>query len=313
MPKNKLFTKNELEKRVRIDLKSGKQSILNVNYFKNISSSNGSTENQQIISPPPNASTISFNTCNETSTKVVSSSSRPWSSYSDIVSNEVDKGIFFDAILDQAYARQIANSWFDSYNKQHNNQQLKTDYNHEDIPTMKHKRRLYSVAEKKRIVDFYKKCKSYNQAILVIQKLPGCDKITRKMLRHWVKVESSISDGTLITKRRGKPVCMEFENEVFDECIFSKLLENEDDTNNSSNENGNELHSNKIERKVLVLANVAYNYDVIRTCAKRVRDRLYATKINGKVDLISKWAEDDRTKNLKFSAKWIWGALKQIR
>jgi hypothetical protein len=58
-----------------------------------------------------------------------------------------------------------------------------------------------------------------------------------------------------------------------------------------------------------VLANVAYSYDVIRTCARTVRDRPYYDDKGSRID--SKWKHDKRTRDLKFSDKWIWGALRR--
>lgn len=87
-------------------------------------------------------------------------------------------------------------------------------------------------------------------------------------------------------KTLGRPVDAQFEQEVWDECIF--------------------WHVND-KKESVILANCAYSYEVIRKCAERVQDRVY--KVEGVH--VRKWRACPRTKDLKFSNKWIWRALRR--
>lgn len=97
-----------------------------------------------------------------------------------------------------------------------------------------------------------------------------CDKLTPKTILRWKKKfdDEKMSGGNISKKKRmGRPYCEEFDKEVFDECIFYQVRV----------ANG--------EEELVVTANVAYSYEVIRQCANNVLNRAYAhatTSKNGK-------------------------------
>eukprot|EP01038_Epipyxis_sp_PR26KG_P014504 gene14504-19471_t len=119
-----------------------------------------------------------------------------------------------------------------------------------------------------------------------------CDRLTSKMILDWKK-KLNKSSNDVKKKKMGRPVCGEFEKEVFDECNLSRVKQ-----------------SNS-EQKVLVAADGTYTYDVIRQCAYNVYNRSYAIKNGNEISFHLKWQEHPLTKSLKFTNKWIWGALKR--
>ena len=62
------------------------------------------------------------------------------------------------------------------------------------------------------------------------------------------------------------------------------------------------------EPELHIIANCAYSYEVIRTCAFAVRDRV-SMDDNGRNVL--KWRENKYTRDLKFTNPWVWGFLKR--
>jgi len=81
--------------------------------------------------------------------------------------------------------------------------------------------------------------------------------------------ESSLNNNKK-KKRIGRPYCEEFDKEVFDECIFFQVR-----------------GANGDEQELVVTANVAYSYEVIRQCAYNVQNRAYATKIGKQLSISS--------------------------
>eukprot|EP01038_Epipyxis_sp_PR26KG_P016085 gene16085-21848_t len=122
-----------------------------------------------------------------------------------------------------------------------------------------------------------------------------CDKLTPKTILRWKKkFDESSSNNNKKKKTIDRPYCEEFDKEVFDECIFVQVR-----------------GANGDEQELVVTANVAYSYEVIRQCACNVHNRAYATKIGKQLSIINKWKEHPLTKHLKFTNKWIWGVLRR--
>ena len=140
----------------------------------------------------------------------------------------------------------------------------------------------------------------------------------------------------VITKRLGRPVNAEFETEVWNECVFMQCVKLPAATSESRASSSDNTAKNKnsitvqspantagstvldagqqlFEDQFVIVANCAYSYSVVKTCAQIIRNRIYKREVNGVIIEEKKWLNNPVVKKLKFTNRWVFGALKRKR
>lgn len=163
------------------------------------------------------------------------------------------------------------------------------------VSQIKARRRKYSYMDVAQILKLASMFSHVTGAVRVINKLLGYENVTTTMITRWRRRfkeggEGMKSNSNKTRKFMGRPVDRQFEQEVWDECIFSYVND---------------------KKESVILANCAYSYEVIRQCAKIVQGRTYKATTTRDGVYVKKWMENTKTKDLKFSNKWIWRALRR--
>jgi len=159
------------------------------------------------------------------------------------------------------------------------------------------KRRKYTDKEKLKILQVYDEYKnSGSKPIQCLNAIPGYESITPSMISKWKRGRSMNGK-----KRTGRPVSKEFEREVLEECVIFKMVTEMDKVKD-------EEEKEQVE-KMVVVANAAYSYQVLKNCAHNVRNRLYYDEVSRQ--RTAKWKLDARTAKLKFSNCWVFKFLRR--
>jgi hypothetical protein len=138
------------------------------------------------------------------------------------------------------------------------------------------KRNMYTPAQKQSVLKLGEKLGVGSKgAATVASAQPGFEKVNPSMAHKWKKKKQR--------RKSGPKVDDEFEQEVKDQLIFTS--------------------AEKIKDKAqsMVVANVAYSYDIIKQAARKVQRQ---EKFQNK--------EDGKAKGLKFTNPWIVGWLKRM-
>ncbi len=147
------------------------------------------------------------------------------------------------------------------------------------------RRNVYTNEERLNVLKIYDSYEVKVQALDVITKVPGYEKISSKTIRDF---RNSV-DTERSTKPMGRPTNKEFEQEVLAECLAAA-------PNSSTVTADNET-------------NCSYSYDLIRSSANKIYNKFY---LNEETQTeVQKWHNHPLTANLKFSDKWIIALLKR--
>lgn len=139
-------------------------------------------------------------------------------------------------------------------------------------------RASYTEVHKAKAMKVYKSVGGNQRKTIRLLRRSGFGKLESKSLRRWIKEAS----GETVIGKRGKKVNQEFEGEVMQRLVF--LLIDEVDN----------------QKQATVLANVAYNYEVIKIAAKDVQKQ-------------EKWLKDSAIQKLQFSSKWVHSFLERAQ
>ena len=151
---------------------------------------------------------------------------------------------------------------------------------------LKAKRAMYSDSQRDQLIAVFKD--ETKDGMKEINGTPGYEKVDKNMIYRWMRNTSRKKIKT------GRKYCVEFEDEVWSNCILYNVLTESD------------------HERFTIVANCCYSYDVIRHCANTVLETLYkVVDSRGRETLVQKWKLNSLTMNLKFSNKWISAALRR--
>lgn len=155
--------------------------------------------------------------------------------------------------------------------------QFKSSISDELTTSTAAKNRMLSPAERKALVDLYDSTNCRTTAMSLINATQSGEQIiTERRIKRWKK-------GGMY-KISGRPLSVEFEEEVIKECESTKPKK-------SSTVN-------------------IYPYEFVRECAINVYNKDYWDKESS--SFVKKWHHDKTTSKLRFSNRWVLGLLQRV-
>ena len=139
----------------------------------------------------------------------------------------------------------------------------------------------FTESEKRSIVQLYDLFDCKATSMSVIHSIDGYEAIPERKVKRW-----KIGIEEIVPRVPGKPISLEFEQEVMMECQKTDSKE----FKKSSATNG-------------------YTYSLVRLCAHQVMNRDYWDADSS--SFVQKWRLDKRTSGLLFTNKWVSGVLRR--